>query len=78
MDTAQQRATQHNTASRLLYNRKEAAHQLSISVRAVDYLIEFSRISVRRIGTRVLIPHSELVRVAAEGVEGSVIEEAAA
>jgi excisionase family DNA binding protein len=52
------------TAPRLLYTRKEAAYQLSISVRSLDYLITSKEIGTRRIGQRVLIPHSELVRYA--------------
>ena len=47
---------------RLLYCRKEAAWLLSISVRALDYLVANKELSTRRIGGRVLIPYSELVR----------------
>lgn len=48
--------------SRLLYDRKEAARQLSISIRALDYLIAGKKLSTRRIGKKVLIPRGELVR----------------
>lgn len=48
--------------NRLLYDRKEAARQLSISVRTLDYLIAAKTFVTRRIGKRILIPHSELVR----------------
>jgi hypothetical protein len=50
--------------SRLLYDRKGAAHQLSISVRAIDYLIQQQRIATRRIGGRVLVHYDELRRFA--------------
>lgn len=47
---------------RLLYDRKEAARQLSISVRSLDYLIAGKELETRRIGKKVLIPHGSLVR----------------
>jgi excisionase family DNA binding protein len=49
---------------RLLVGRKEAADLLSISARALDYLVSNRRLSTRRIGSRVLIPVSELQRFA--------------
>jgi hypothetical protein len=49
---------------RLLYDRKEAAYQWSISIRAVDYMIAQGRVRTRKIGGRILIPHSELLRIA--------------
>lgn len=49
---------------RLLYSRKEAARQLSISIRLVDYLIANKPLATRRMWKRVMIPHSELVRFA--------------
>jgi excisionase family DNA binding protein len=49
---------------RLLYDRKTAAQQLSISVRSLDYLIAAKQLETRRIGKKVLIPHSALVRFA--------------
>jgi excisionase family DNA binding protein len=55
---------QPEVLARLLYTRNEAARQLSISVRSVDYLIANKQLATRRIGKRVLIPHSELVRFA--------------
>jgi hypothetical protein len=48
--------------ARLLYDRKEAARQLSISVRSLDYLIAGKLLTIRRIGKKVLISHGELVR----------------
>jgi excisionase family DNA binding protein len=52
------------SASRLLYDRKEAARQLSVSVRTLDYLIAARELETRRLGKKVLIPHRELVRFA--------------
>lgn len=50
--------------SRLLYDRKEAARQLSISVRSLDYLIAGKQLETRRIGRKVLVTHASLVRYA--------------
>lgn len=50
--------------TRLLYDRKGAAKMLSISVRALDYLIQQQRIATRRIGGRVLVHYDELRRFA--------------
>jgi hypothetical protein len=49
---------------RLLYDRKEAARQLSISVRSLDYLISRKELATRRLGKKVMVPHAELVRFA--------------
>jgi excisionase family DNA binding protein len=54
----------HPPAQRLLYDRREAARQLSISVRSLDYLIAKKKLGTRRLGKKVLIPHAELVRFA--------------
>jgi excisionase family DNA binding protein len=47
---------------RLLYDRKEAARQLSLSVRSLDYLVANKKLEFRRIGKKVLITHARLVR----------------
>jgi excisionase family DNA binding protein len=47
---------------RLLIGRSEAAQMLSISERALDYLVANKQLSARRIGSRVLIPTSDLKR----------------
>jgi hypothetical protein len=57
-------STSTQTTTRLLYDRRTAATQLSISVRSLDYMITNGTIKVRRIGSRVLVPHTELVRAA--------------
>lgn len=56
--------SEKNAGPRLLYSRNEAARQLSISVRSLDYLIAGKRLGTRRIGSKILIPHGELVRFA--------------
>lgn len=49
---------------KLLVCREEAAEILSISVRAVDYLLANGLLSARRIGTRALIPMADLRKFA--------------
>ena len=51
-------------SARLLYDRKEAARQLSISVRGLDYIIAAKELDTRRIGRKVLVTHASLVRYA--------------
>lgn len=51
-------------STRMLYDRKTAAQQLSISVRSLDYLIAGGAFETRRIGKKVLIPHGSLARYA--------------
>jgi hypothetical protein len=50
------------TEDKLLVGREEAASMLSISCRALDYLVANKQLSTRRIGARVLIPISDLRR----------------
>jgi hypothetical protein len=52
------------SASRLLYDRKSAARQLSISIRSLDYLISAGEFETRRIGRKVLVTHKSLVKFA--------------
>jgi hypothetical protein len=52
-------------ATRLLYDRKSAALQLSISIRSLDYYLAAGKFKTRRMGRKVLIPHGELLRFAA-------------
>jgi excisionase family DNA binding protein len=47
---------------KLLVSREEAAQLLSISQRALDYLVSSKRLPARRIGGRVLIPMADLRR----------------
>jgi hypothetical protein len=56
------RKTAHPGGPRLLYDRKEAARQLSISVRSLDYFLAQRKFDTRRIGKKVLITHASLVR----------------
>ncbi len=49
---------------KLLVGREEAAQMLSISQRALDYLIASKRLPTRRIGGRVLIPVADLRKYA--------------
>jgi hypothetical protein len=45
---------------KLLLSRRDAAQVLSISQRALDYLVATRRLPTRRIGGRVLIPMADL------------------
>ena len=58
------RTQSHTFAPRLLYDRKEAARQCSLSIRAIDYAIANKKLETRRKGKKVLIPHASLVRFA--------------
>jgi len=49
---------------RLLYDKQTAAEMLSISLRSLNYQLSGGKIRFRRMGSRVLIPHAELVRFA--------------
>jgi len=49
---------------KFLLSRREAAQVLSISQRALDYLVASRRLPTRRIGKRVLIPVADLRRYA--------------
>jgi hypothetical protein len=51
-------------SARLLYDRKETARQLSVSVRSVDYIIAAKQLETRRIGKKVLVTHASLTRYA--------------
>ena len=59
----------------LLVGRKQAATMLSISVRALDYLIAGRKLTTRRIGSRVLIPVSDLRRFASADHPFSVVSQ---
>jgi hypothetical protein len=60
-------------APRLLNSRREAARQLSISVRSLDYMVAGRQLTTKRIGNRILIPHAELVRLATTAQVKSVV-----
>ena len=49
---------------KILVSREEAAQLLSISQRALDYLVASKRLPTRRIGGRVLIPMADLRKYA--------------
>jgi hypothetical protein len=48
--------------SRLMYDRKSAARQISVSIRSYDYLVATKKIATRRCGRKVMTTHAELVR----------------
>ncbi len=49
---------------KFLLSRRDAAQVLSISQRALDYLVANKRLPTRRIGKRVLIPVADLRKFA--------------
>ena len=51
---------------KLLYSRRDAAKALSLSIRSIDYLIAMGRLTMRRIGGKILIPTSAVRRFARE------------
>lgn len=55
-------------SERMLYSRKEAAYQLSVSVSTLEQLIAQGGIQVRRLGKKILIPRKELERLAENDV----------
>jgi excisionase family DNA binding protein len=52
------------SALKLLLTKKDVATALSVSLRTVDNLISRKELPVKRIGRRVLVPFSALVRFA--------------
>lgn len=53
---------------KLLYSKEEAAALIGLSVHTITRDIRLGRIKAQRYGRRVLIPHAELMRIAAEGM----------
>jgi len=45
---------------KLAYSKAEAAKLLSVSARTIDNLIALKELTVRRIGRRVLVPHTSI------------------
>ena len=45
---------------KFLFNRREAALSLGISIRSVDYLISGGKLETRRIGAKVLVTRESL------------------
>jgi hypothetical protein len=47
---------------KILYDRKSAAYAISVSQRALDYLVANKQLTTIRLGAKVMIAHSELIR----------------
>jgi hypothetical protein len=60
------------SVEKLLYSRRATAEALSLSVRSVDYLITAGRLTMRRVGGKILIPASAVRRFAREDHPESV------
>jgi excisionase family DNA binding protein len=52
------------TVEKLLYRRQEAAFALGLSVRSIDAMIADRRLTTRRFGRCIVIPASDVRRVA--------------
>jgi excisionase family DNA binding protein len=68
MKTAKTRTEKPNLAAvqKLFYRREEASFALGLSVRTIDGMIAEQRLRTRRKGRCVLIPASDIQRVADE------------
>ncbi len=60
----------------ILFSRKQAASLLSISQRALDYLLSQGKLHARRVGKRVLIPREEIERFARHDHPEPIVPEA--
>jgi excisionase family DNA binding protein len=47
---------------KIIYSRSETAQMLGLSVRLIDRAIADGTLSVKRVGGRILIPHSSVER----------------
>jgi excisionase family DNA binding protein len=47
---------------KLLFTRKEAGYSLGLSLRSISTLLKNGTLKFRKVGTRTLIPHQEIVR----------------
>ena len=62
---------------KLMYRRQEAAFALGLSVRSIDSMISDKRLTTRRWGTAVLIPASDVQRVADTIMRSDMLQGAA-
>lgn len=53
-----------HTVEKLLYDKRSAAFALSVSVRTIENMLASKQLSYRRCGRKVLIPASDVRRVA--------------
>lgn len=47
---------------KLIYSRSETAQMLGLSLRLIDRAISDGTLSVKRVGSRILIPHNSIER----------------
>jgi excisionase family DNA binding protein len=57
-----------NRIERLAFSPEETANRLGVSLRMVHYAIKRGDVATRKLGRRVLIPRSELLRISGEKV----------
>jgi excisionase family DNA binding protein len=51
---------------KFLFNRKEAAFSLGVSIRSIDYMIASGKLDTRQVGSKVLVTRESL-RMYAKG-----------
>ena len=56
----------------ILYSRKLAANALSLSVRSLDYIISDGHLKTVRIGSKNLVPRTEILKFAKRGLPTAI------
>lgn len=59
---------QTQQAAKMAYSRKQAAAELSVSPRTIDYWIAQGHLKARQLGRRVVVPGVELLRILKDGI----------
>lgn len=57
--------------TKLAYSKKQAAAEISLSVRTIDYLIKRGDLVAKKFGEKVLIPGEALSRLIQKGIKGN-------
>lgn len=57
--------------TKLAYSKKQAAAEISLSVRTIDYLIQRGDLAAKKFGKKVLIPGDALARLIEKGIKGN-------
>jgi excisionase family DNA binding protein len=56
---------------KLAYSKKQAAAEISLSVRTIDYLIQRGDLAAKKFGEKVLIPGEALASLIRKGIKGN-------
>ena len=57
--------------TKLAYSKRQAAAEISLSVRTIDYLIKRGDLAAKKFGKKVLIPGDSLVALIRKGIKGN-------